>query len=398
MFYHIAGSGALLTVFQAHKTQPNHETTALMDLEDPDVELHDSPLLVTQLDLPPPTEPVTCSRDLPMEHPPQRCPGGLSFIVNTVETPITPLMGLIQFAPPMGVEDWEGEDPEDLYTPLWMDRQKMTDARELLNTFLKQNHNQLNIVYTKRLYTMLAMLNFYLDMNRKLSWQDASQMAATAGGCGQYLARRVRQWTLHWVTSNYDPQFLPLTNYGRFNTQALQDEDLSNRIQLHLQELAKKYQHIRAQDIVNFVSSPEMQGCMGTKRSTISVYTARRWLKAHEWRYRELGKGMYKDGHEREDVVEYRAGFLKRFAEYEHRMELYDRDGATVKEPDLLPGEKQLRLYTHDESTFYANDRRKTKWTHKDEDMVPQPKDSGVSIMVSEFLSPDEGRLTHNGR
>ena len=107
---------------------------------------------------------------------------------------------------------------------------------------------------------------------------------------------------------------------------------------------------------------------------------------------------MYKDGHEWEDVVEDWAGFLKQFAEYEHQMELYDRDGAIVKEPNLLPGENQLQLYTHDESTFHANDCWKTKWTHKDKDMVPQPKDSGVSIMVSEFLSPDEGRQTHKGR
>jgi len=322
----------------------------------------------------------------------------LIFIVNAVETPTMPFTGSIQFALPMGIEDLEGEDPEDLYEPFWMDFQKMADAKELLSEFLKRKHNQLNIVYTKRLYTMLTMLNFYLDVKGALGWRGASRMAAMAAGQGQSLARRVRQWILHWVMSNCDPQSLPLTNYGWFNTWALEDEDLSHRIQLHLQELAKKHQYIRAQDIVDFISSPEMQGCMGTKRTTISAHTALRWLKAHEWRYGSLGKGMYKDGHEQEDVVEYRVGFIKRFAKYEHQMQLYDKDGATVKEPDLLPGEKQLWFYTHDESTFYANDQRKTQWTHKNDDMVPQPKDSGASIMVSEFLSPDEGRLMHEGK
>jgi len=37
------------------------------------------------------------------------------------------------------------------------------------------------------------------------------------------------------------------------------------------QELAKKYQHIHAQDIVDFILSPEMQGCMDMKWTTISV-------------------------------------------------------------------------------------------------------------------------------
>jgi hypothetical protein len=196
---------------------------------------------------------------------------------------------------------------------------------------------------------MMTMLNFYLSIDGKMGWWDASKMAARAAGHGQWLAWRVRQWILCWVMSNYDPHFLPLTNYGRFNTQALQDEDLSQQIQLHLQELAEKGEYICAQDIIDYVLSPEMRGCMGTKQTTISISMEQRWLKAHEWQYGHVGKGMYKDGHEQEDVVEYQAAFIKRFAQYEHQMELCDRDGATVKEPNLLSGEKQLWFYTHDE-------------------------------------------------
>ena len=148
-----------------------------------------------------------CGSDLPsvqMEQPPQRHPRELSFIINAVETPTMPLTGLIQFALPIGCEDLEGEDPEDLYKPLWMDQQKMTNAKEILTAFLKQKHNQLNIVYTKRLYTMLAMLNFYLDVEGKLGWRGASMMASMAAGHGLSLAHKVRQWTLCWVASNYN--------------------------------------------------------------------------------------------------------------------------------------------------------------------------------------------------
>jgi len=50
-------------------------------------------------------------------------------------------------------------------------------------------------------------------------------------------------------------------------------------------------------------------------------------------------------------------------------------------------------LITHDESTFYANDRRKTRWVHESEKATPNPKGEGVSIMVSDFCSPDLGWL-----
>jgi hypothetical protein len=68
--------------------------------------------------------------------PPQRQPGEIQFIVNSIEVPTMLPTGSIQFALPMGIEDWEGEDAEDVYEPLWIDQQKMIDARDLLKTYL----------------------------------------------------------------------------------------------------------------------------------------------------------------------------------------------------------------------------------------------------------------------
>ena len=42
---------------------------------------------------------------------------------------------------------------------------------------------------------------------------------------------------------------------------------------------------------------------------------------------------MYIDGHEREDVVEYRNQFIKRWREYEKRMVVYDNN----RNMDLIP-------------------------------------------------------------
>ena len=105
---------------------------------------------------------------------------------------------------------------------------------------------------------------------------------------------------------------------------------------------------------------------------------------------------MYIDGHEREDVVAYRVEFLKRWREYQKRMVTYNNDGNMDSTPRGFPvenGRFRLILVTHDESTFYANDRRRVKWTHKSEKSTPERKGEGPSLMVSDFLTSEWGRL-----
>ncbi|KIJ31296.1 hypothetical protein M422DRAFT_186218, partial [Sphaerobolus stellatus SS14] len=174
----------------------------------------------------------------------------------------------------------------------------------------------------------------------------------------------------------------------------LEDEDLSQTIQLHLQEIAKSG-YIRAEDIVDFLSTPKMQEQFPGKKLTISIRTARNWLHKLEWRYGKKKNGMYIDGHEREDVIAYRIEFLNRMKEYFTRMAIYDNEGnAILPSGFAVPdGCFRLILVTHDESTFYANDRRKAKWTHKDDKAVPEPKGEGQSLMISDFLTPEWGRL-----
>jgi hypothetical protein len=111
------------------------------------------------------------------------------------------------------------------------------------------------------------------------------------------------------------------------------------------------------------------------------------------WRYSKVSNGMYVDGHEREDVVEYRTWFLGEYGRLEGRMRRFKQDGSIEKEPELQVGERPIREVTHDESTFYANDRRKQVYWHPAEAKAPVRKDEGSSIMVADFLTPEIGRL-----
>lgn len=302
-----------------------------------------------------------------------------------------PIEVRFQNAPVLNGDGIEGETPEDLNQHIWKDKVKMEEARKKLKKYWKSWHKDLDMVLTTRVVTMIHTLNFFLEGDESMTWRQASLLAAQGGGHGTSYACRVHQWIIAYIKGNFRDEDLPLTKYGRFNTQALHDEDLSTHIQLHLQALRAEKNYIKADDIVKFVSSEEMQGCMGTKRTTISVWTARRWLKVNEWQYGRPKQGQYKDGHEREDVVLYWEGFVTCFAEYEHHMSLYDKEGNVSQEPILQPGEQWLFLNTHDKSTFWAHDHRKTQWCHKSDDAKPQPKDDGTSIMVSDFLSPDYG-------
>ena len=105
---------------------------------------------------------------------------------------------------------------------------------------------------------------------------------------------------------------------------------------------------------------------------------------------------MYLDGHEREHVVTYQKAFLDCWAEYEKWMLTYDKDGLVNASPAgfEVPGSHfWLVLVTHDESTFYANDKCKTRWTHTSETPTPEHKGEGASLMVLDFLVPEWGWL-----
>ena len=248
---------------------------------------------------------------------------------------------------------------------------------------------KLDVFFRSRITAMTATLNFYLDAELSFSWRESSVLAAKAMGRSVNHARNLRKWIKTYLRS----EKLPLHCYGTYHSSILDDEDFRRDIQLHLIEIAKKG-YIHAQDIVDYVATPDIQQKLGTKACGIHVRTARRWLHKLSWRYRQKKKGMYIDGHEREDVVEYRKGFVERWREYERCFVIYGNDGNMLSTPTGFPIPQNVRfLVTHDESTFYENDRRKMLWVNDKVKAVAEKKGEGQSIMVSEFLTSEWGRL-----
>ena len=79
---------------------------------------------------------------------------------------------------------------------------------------------------------------------------------------------------------------------------------------------------LKAKDVMEIVVSLGMQAVFAQKgitKASISVNTALRWVKKLGWTYGKLKNGMYLDGHERLDVVEYRKDFVEWWMGYERR-------------------------------------------------------------------------------
>ncbi|PVH67303.1 hypothetical protein DL98DRAFT_603364, partial [Cadophora sp. DSE1049] len=123
--------------------------------------------------------------------------------------------------------------------------------------------------------------------------------------------------------------------------------------------------------------------------------TTYKWLNRLGFYATEEKKGVYIDGHERADVIEYRQiEFLPQIAQYQALSTNYEEDANGVLQPitpDLPLGEKEHVIYYHDESCFHAKEYSKRIWLDENQQKMPL-KSKGGLIHCSDFISL-EGRL-----
>ena len=103
----------------------------------------------------------------------------------------------------------------------------------------------------------------------------------------------------------------------------------------------------------------------------ISARTACRWLHSLGFQKVSYKKGIYKDGLERPDVVDYRKLYLRK---HEILSSTHAPPLSCNDEPPAQPSAlKKLVLIFHDESTFHSNDDQGWMWGEKDK-IVIKPK------------------------
>ncbi|KAF9510740.1 hypothetical protein BS47DRAFT_1487299 [Hydnum rufescens UP504] len=132
-------------------------------------------------------------------------------------------------------------------------------------------------------------------------------------------------------------------------------------------------------------------------KKPLSNHTAHRWMHKLGFHQTILQKGVYMDGHEREDVIHYRNDiFLPTMAKFESHMACYEGEDLKRHEPNLQPGEKRIIAQFHDESCFHANEFKSSAWLKQGQSIL-QKKSWGCLIHVSDFINEEDGCLIqHN--
>jgi hypothetical protein len=128
------------------------------------------------------------------------------------------------------------------------------------------------------------------------------------------------------------------------------------------------------------------------KKPGIRARTARKWLRRLGFRWQEVRKGVFIDGHERPDVVEHRKQFVDKIEELSPYLVEFMADGSMKEKLYPIDCEigglkRSIIIITHDEAVFSANDGKHQAWCAPGEHFL-RPKGKGKGIMVSDFLLP----------
>lgn len=168
----------------------------------------------------------------------------------------------------------------------YLDFEGLRKACAKLTVLLRDK--KLDIIFRTRITAMVGTINLYLDSELSYTWREASLIAAKSQRRGPNHARNLCTWIHRFLHCGK----LPLHRYGCASSSILNNEDFAQEIQLHLLKVAKNG-YVYAQDIVDYVAKPETQERLGSKKATISLSTAQRWMRKLDWRYGGRKNGMY---------------------------------------------------------------------------------------------------------
>ncbi|KAI0371201.1 hypothetical protein BV20DRAFT_942876 [Pilatotrama ljubarskyi] len=224
------------------------------------------------------------------------------------------------------------------------------------------------------------------EKDRRLSWIKASEQAAFTYEGGPSLAKMFRTWACTFIA---DRHALPYERRGVDSKHALyaQNDELHRAIIEHLATVGK---YVRALDIVEYLAEPEVQEAFGLKK-TVGLSTTQRWMNELGYCWKRTPSGQFVDGHERENVVRYhQETYLPKMAILDIDAPQFDSEhGNPIPVPRVFGPLNRPTLYLfHDESIFYAHDRREICWVPPNETPVPRKKGEGVSLMIADLMSP----------
>ncbi|KAF8587728.1 hypothetical protein K439DRAFT_1652205 [Ramaria rubella] len=220
----------------------------------------------------------------------------------------------------------------------------------------------------------------------------ASIAVAKSVGKGPYFARKIRLLTCyigHFCT-------LPPTMAGKHNAHPslLNNEWIAQAVRRYLTILADG--EITPQTLckqVNNVIIPTLG--LHLAGAKISESCAKRWLHKLGYKMKEVKKGMYVDGHERPNVIEYWMKFLENVRKNASLRQTYTDEALEPIEPTLGPGDRLHVPVYHDESICRSNALWRRVWVRNGR-MPLRKKGEGHAIHISDFVVEHTGRIVLN--
>ena len=231
-----------------------------------------------------------------------------------------------------------------------------------------------------------------------LSGKGIVEAAELAGICTGFSSSTIRKWG----SALFCSYFSTLTNLEDVTDQQLErelesgrgrhpkwvsfmaDEDIQQEVRTFVLDngYRKGEANLTLQQLATWIKEKYMV--------EVCTSTVSNWLHDLGFSFTKISKGVYFDGHERDDVVEDRQAYLNQLQMYAPRM-------WTSHSPAPNPSCRPVIRVFHDESTFYANADQSCYWTDGSRPVLKQ-KSLGQAIMVSDFVEEVGGLLEHDGK
>jgi hypothetical protein len=197
-------------------------------------------------------------------------------------------------------EDWEEELDEQLHGQKFTDILSWDGVKEIIDFDLREaKKKHLPLAQVNQL---LLIRNFCILMNKGFSRIEASVQIALQWhtGEGVHFARRVRILVRHYEVFRALPR--ECRGGARDSRSYLSEESVHSAARTWLE--AQPAGSVKPKTFL-YALNTDILPSVGIKTNKgLCERTARRWLIKLGWRLTVLKKGVYMDGHERDDVVQ----------------------------------------------------------------------------------------------
>ena len=221
-------------------------------------------------------------------------------------------------------------------------------------------------------HMVTALLYGYIRSSTRMNVKAASTSTAKAVGKDE---KTVRTWMASLKSNGGIP--LPFGGRKYHRVSIINDEDCCRRAATAwIRENAsqKGVGNMTIKDFQRYLNTDLLPGMHVPPEfpKSVSKTTAKRFLHDLGFvRQRTSQKSVYMDGHEREDVIQYRSEYIARLQSIERRHQIPPLPSdAVLGEP--LPGivgspgaPKQLVTIFHDETVFQSNEDQEWAWAQE---------------------------------